>query len=299
MTQIAISLLGPAHITDGNDAIVDFKTSKNLALLAYLAIEAGRPHRRESLAGLLWPDFDSTAARNSLRQAIATLRRVLDDRDAEQPLFITTRDTVLFRQLAAVEVDVLRFDAEWEAIHSHRHRRLETCPICHNRLEVLIDLFRGEFLQGLSLDDAPEYEIWLTTHREHYRRRASRALYILAKNASRRGAYEAALIHARRQLQLDPLNEDAHLQMMSALAYSGRRDEAVAHFVELRKLLSESLGIEPGEELRQFHGRIRSDTLRSAPFDRRLAQTIPRTTQSLIGRQQDLGNHTRDRRFAV
>ncbi len=40
---------------DGNP-ISAWKSDKAQALLAYLAVEADRPQRRERLAGLLWPD---------------------------------------------------------------------------------------------------------------------------------------------------------------------------------------------------------------------------------------------------
>ena len=39
------------------------------SLLAYLLLNAGTPHRREKLAGLLWPDASESNARSNLRHA--------------------------------------------------------------------------------------------------------------------------------------------------------------------------------------------------------------------------------------
>lgn len=47
------------------------------SLLAYLILRAGTAHRREKLAGLLWPDSDEKNARGNLRYAIWRLRQAI------------------------------------------------------------------------------------------------------------------------------------------------------------------------------------------------------------------------------
>jgi two-component SAPR family response regulator len=56
-----------------------FHSVKVQAMLAYLVLEADRPHPRETLATLLWPLDQETSARNSLRQALYELRKLLGD----------------------------------------------------------------------------------------------------------------------------------------------------------------------------------------------------------------------------
>jgi DNA-binding SARP family transcriptional activator len=77
MSQLRLSLLGPFEATLDDRPIGVFGTDKTRALLAYLAVEAGRPHRREFLAGLLWGDQPEQRALHSLRQALSALRLVL------------------------------------------------------------------------------------------------------------------------------------------------------------------------------------------------------------------------------
>ena len=51
MTRLSISLLGSIKVLLAGEPVTRFEADKALALLAYLAVEAGRPHRRETLAG--------------------------------------------------------------------------------------------------------------------------------------------------------------------------------------------------------------------------------------------------------
>ena len=54
------------------------RRTKALALLAYLAASR-QPHERETLLGLLWPEFDPASARNNLRRELSLLRAALGD----------------------------------------------------------------------------------------------------------------------------------------------------------------------------------------------------------------------------
>ena len=67
MARLSLSCLGPFQVTLDGQAVTGFKSAKVRALLAYLAVEAGRSHRREVLAGLLWPEWPDRDALSSLR----------------------------------------------------------------------------------------------------------------------------------------------------------------------------------------------------------------------------------------
>src|SRR5207253_7503432 len=93
-----------------------------------------------------------------------------------------------------------------------------------------------------------------------------RVLYRLAEAHTRRGEYDQAYAAAARQVALDPWREEAHRQAMLALALSGQRSEALAHYARCRQVLVESLGTEPAAETVALYEQIQQDgALRAGP----------------------------------
>ena len=73
MSRLTLHLLGPPEVRLAGQPITGLNSDKVRALLFYLAVETDCPeghlrraHRRESLAGLLWPDYPERSARISL-----------------------------------------------------------------------------------------------------------------------------------------------------------------------------------------------------------------------------------------
>ena len=117
MAHFSLSLLGAYQATLDGEPVTRFGSAKAQALLAYLAVEADRPHRRDTLAGLLWPNESSHTARNDLRQALFTLRKAIGDRDTacagsvSSPALLVTRETVQFDCTSDCWVDVHEFQS--------------------------------------------------------------------------------------------------------------------------------------------------------------------------------------------
>jgi len=110
---LSIRLLGPFQVTLMGKPVTAFQSDKARALLAYLAVETDRPVRRETLAGLLWPESSEHSARTNLRSALANVRQVIGDRDAESgvdpPCLLVTRQTVQFNPEGEAWTDVAAF----------------------------------------------------------------------------------------------------------------------------------------------------------------------------------------------
>src|ERR1051325_7847309 len=96
MVQLKLELLGGFVARFGDGRTCQLPTRKAEALLAYLARPTGRFHSREKLAALLWGETSEAQARQSLRQALASLRRAtgrVDGGGDDAELLLTRGDT--------------------------------------------------------------------------------------------------------------------------------------------------------------------------------------------------------------
>ena len=136
MARLSLSFLGAFQATRDGQPLVGFESNKVRALLTYLAIEADRPHSREELACLLWPDQPDLAARSNLRQALANLRRTIGDEAAQPPFLLIDREFIRFNSEADYWLDTTEFTELLTASESHSHRRAETCKHCAQWLQA-------------------------------------------------------------------------------------------------------------------------------------------------------------------
>jgi len=219
------------------DRVVRLETVKTSALLAYLAAQP-LPQSRLKLTGLLWGGLPEAHARRNLRHALWNLRRQFNCPGAP-PLLLIDPLTVAFNRQADYWLDV----EELEQRLSASERVSPTAD-----LQQAVELYRGDLLDGLYVEDAPEFDEWLLAERERLRALIRRALEQLVRLAIASGAYEPGLEHARRLLALDPWVEEGHRQMMRLLALSGRRGAALAQYETCCRILKEQVGVQPSEE---------------------------------------------------
>jgi multidrug resistance efflux pump len=136
MAHLSLTLLG------GFQAAIDsqplhFPTDKIRALLAYLAVEQTRPHRREALAALLWPDLPDRRARANLRLALHRLRQTVDQ--VGPPLktaVLVVTPTAVQWQGEAAQVDYSQLLQLMAAVDAHGHTENTICPTCLAQLET-------------------------------------------------------------------------------------------------------------------------------------------------------------------
>jgi len=283
MARLSVRLLGALHVSLDGRPLAGFESDKERALLAYLAEESQRPHRREKLAGLLWPELTEAAARNNLRRVLSNLRRLLGDRtQADLPFLLVTGQTIRLNPDSDAWIDTLTF------------ARLLTPPGQRSsaQLEKAIHHYQGSFLEGFSVADSPACEEWIVLCRERYQRLMMQALHRLVEEYEGQGRYDRAIELAWRQLALEPWWEEAHRQLIRLLALSGRRSEALAQYHRCRRLLAEELGVEPSAETTGLFEQIRDENLSGdAPSpERRSGPThnLPLASGPFIGRESEI-----------
>ncbi|HEX4719666.1 MAG TPA: AAA family ATPase [Thermoleophilaceae bacterium] len=272
---LAITLLGPPRVErDGSP--VTFDTRKAVALLAHLTL-AARPRSRESLCALLWPAYDPERGRGALRRTLSTLRQGIGDDWID-----AVGDSLAVRRSAGLELDVERF------------RALAADGAPRERLSAAAALFAGEFLEGFSLRDSPEFDDWQAAEADALERELASVLRRLVEQLAAEGDFEQAIPHARRWLELDRLHEPAHRELIRLYAWSGDRAAAFEQYRTCVRTLSQELGVAPLEETALLYeqlsdGRIEPPPAKSAP-----AVTAPAAVAGtppelpLVGRDEEL-----------
>lgn len=292
MAHLCLSFLGSFHVTIEGEPVEHFRSDKIRALLAYLVLEADRPHRRETLAGLLWPELSDQAARDNLRLALLRLRRTLgeDDAAAAQPFLLISANTIQFNRQCHCSLDVAAFQDLLAACEAHAHRQAEACSSCARRLTQAVELYRGPLLEGFFLDSQP-FEEWLLVRREMLHAHMVSALYGLAAFHERRGGYADAERYTRWQLALEPWREEAHCQLMRILAASGQRSAALAQYETCRRLLAEELGAEPCDDSQDLYWKIESGVAvgpAALNASKSMAAHLPLVPTLFVGREAEL-----------
>jgi len=252
MAHLSIRLLGGFEVKKDGEPITDLGTDKARGLLAYLAVEAARPQRRETLVGLFWPQHGEQRARANLSQALYMLRCALGRDDAGRWLECADRETVQFNRESDYWLDTA---ALVDALRSARKSQAGDGALSH--LTEAAALYTGPFLAGFSLADSPAFEFWSLLQREQLHGLMLTILERLVACHETRAAYEPALSYAWRLAELDPWREEVQQSVMRLLALSGRRCEALAHYVAWRRRLAQELGVAPLATTTQLYQEIR------------------------------------------
>jgi DNA-binding SARP family transcriptional activator len=226
-----LELLGVARVVRDGMALESLDR-RSAGLLAVLALDGPTPRSR--LAGLLWPDSPEDAARANLRQRLKRLRTALGDELVIPDDILRLRPDVL---VDAVQLESLAFTGEYSAA-----LKLE-----------------GELLAGFDFDDSPELEEWLIATRERLGTARREALAAEASRLEEAGDLSAALRFALQLLELDPLSEEAHRQVMRLHALRGDRANALRAFERCRNVLHEELGLKPLPETLELARVIEQD----------------------------------------
>jgi len=258
---LSIALLGSFQVVLNSAPVSTFRSDKVRALLAYLAVEADRPHRRVSLAALLWPDQPEHVALQNLRQSLVRLRHAIDNQGASAPFLLITPTTIQFNHASDYWLDAAAFVSLIDACQHHRHDDPPPCSQCMEWLYHAAHLYRGDFMAGFSLDQSTPFQEWLLLERERFHRQAIHVFSRLAGHHEQRGEHAQVCAWAQAQLALEPWREEAHRQLMRALALSGQRAAALVQYDACRRILYDELGVAPADETTQLCVQIRAGKL--------------------------------------
>ena len=240
MPRLELLFLGPPVIRL-DSLVVRFDTRKAIALLAYLACQR-EGQRRDTIAALLWPEYDQ--GRAALRRTLSAIQSVVGE-----DWIISDRETIALRRSPDLLIDVDVFLAQ------------HTSATELASLRDAIALHRDDFMAGFSLRDSSTFDDWQIAQAEHLRLARLQAFERLALLEEQSGLTEAAIASARRWLALDPLQEQAHRMLMRLLLSVGQRSAALQQYRECVRVLDRELGVAPLDETTALYQSIASGQL--------------------------------------
>lgn len=243
---------------------------RRLALLALLAAAPPFAASRERVASILFPEADAARARKGVADALHAIRRTLG-RDA----VLAVGDELRLNP-AVIRSDVAEFEDARTA----------------GDIERACELYRGPFLDGFFVGDAPEFERWTEDVRQRLARGFGDLLETAATAAETRGALGRAVDEWGRLAQHDPFNSRVALRLCQALEKHGDPAGALRVASHHAARLRDDLGVEPGPEVAALLSRLDRSALNGAGqrakgsvrpnFGQMLRPTRPPTSSSSL-----------------
>ena len=260
-------------------------TTKTGALLAYLALQS-RLQPRHKLIGLFWGDQPEANARRSLRHSLWNIRQQFHCLD-QAPVLLSDAQEIAFNHAAGAWIDVQDFERclKSEAGITAAAARPDDR---YALLRQAAELYCGDLLDGVFVNDAPEFEQWLLVERERLRALAIETLQRLVGYCVGWGEHAMGLGYAHRLLELEPWLEEAHQQTMRLLALSGQRSAALAQYETCRCMLAEELNAVPSQETQALYEIIRANTGGNLAERSTPQRKLPPQATPFIGREEEL-----------
>jgi len=280
-TFIDLRLFGPPEISVNGSPLIANLPQKSLALLYYLAVTP-KAVERELLADLLWPEHRTRNARQSLRNALLTLRGPLGD------FLEITQQSVGLRADRIGRVDVLDFAQGLAGIEKSQHSAAQV-DLAH--WQAILELYRGDFLAGFHILKARPFEEWATLQREHLHQQAVAHLRRLAEAYAANSQTEAGIALLNRLLALEPWDEAAYAQQIGWLVALGRRTEALRQYELCCQMLQEQFGLPPSAELVALHAKIsqpRQPVPSLPPQDPPIPTNLTQPLWHFVGREGEM-----------
>ena len=283
-SPLSICCFGGLQFIVAGTAVTGFASRKADALFVYLACNP-RAHPRETLAALLWPNNNQTRALANLSVALTSLRKQLDN------YLVIERHTIGFNSEANSWLDTAVFQHAINQAKEQKQRKGKLSRTGAAQLDTAVSLYKGDFLAGFNIRNAPEFEAWTLLAQERLRQMMITSLADLIAFYQQRGQVSQGIRYAQQLLALDSLQEEAHRDLMRLYVQNNQRPAALAQYEQCATTLANELGVEPDEETTTLYNQIRDKQATWTPEDLNTPaakHSFPSAITSFIGREAEL-----------
>jgi len=257
MGILQVGLFGGVRATHTNWITEIQLTRENQGLLAYLLLQRHKVHSREILADMFWGEHSQQKARGSLNTALWKLKKALEPEGIPAGTYLKNSHIgeVGFNKDSHYWLDVEVFERGINQILNHPFEAVDEKDL--TELNKVLGLYKGDLLEGL-------YNDWALRERERLRALYLRSLIYLLQFYDFHRAYEQAIGYGQRILDLDPLREEIHREMIRLYWENGQRAMAVRQYEICRVTLDKELGIAPMEDTQRLYTQILTGLTRSS-----------------------------------
>ncbi|MGQ5609262.1 BTAD domain-containing putative transcriptional regulator [Streptomyces sp. EKS3.2] len=265
MGAVRYRILGTTQALRSDGTAVPVGGARLRALLTVLALRAGRTVPAGLLVEEVWAGDPPADAPGALQALVGRLRRALGA-DA-----VASADGGYRLTAGPDDVDLHRFDRlAGEGTRALADGDPAKAAVV---LDDALSLWRAPALADLP-DRTAEAARWETRHLDVLRARHTAALDL--------GQAEHSLPELTALCDGHPLDESLQALRLRALRDTGRTAEALAAYDDVRRLLADRLGADPGPELRALHARLLNPVPFAPPSDarRHAPPTAPGTPTS-------------------
>ncbi len=251
---LQIYSFGSLQIVSNGKHVNGFVSQKTQVLLVYLAAMRS-PRPRIVLAEKFFPFSDHDQAATNLRVALNNLRKLM-------PAYVSvTRSEIGVNNDSTIWLDIAALEEDLNTAKSVAQYSTSFSRTAATLFEHAILLYRGDFLEGYRLDAGQatdSIDSWVESERKRLRIQAVEALDYIVGFYLLEGDYITGASYATRLIQIDPIREKSHYQMMMLLTRAGHTDQALSQYQTYRNILAKK-SIHPSSELRGLYEQIRDN----------------------------------------
>jgi len=221
-------------------------TGRPRELLAYFVTHRYQRLPLDRILEDMWPGSDPERSQAAFHTTLYRLRRALT-RAAGPGEYVRYEGGEYQLEQDRFQVDVDRFEGYLsQAQASAGEAAIRAC-------EAAIELYAGPYL-------ATFYADWCAGERRRLAAAYITALRLLTAHYTAAGEYHQAIAACRRMLEVDPLSEQVHCDLMRLWHRLGNRAAVERQYQTLTRLLAEELDADPMPETQAVYAELTSRT---------------------------------------
>jgi predicted ATPase/DNA-binding SARP family transcriptional activator len=293
---LRVEMLGTFEAKARGGVISKFRTRRVAMLLAYLALHTKRVHTRDEIAELLWPDAEEATSRRNLRQALHSLRKVLEPPALPSGSILKVEQSLISLNLDAIITDIAEMETLIESAKDSNHPNEKL-----SQLKQAIALYKGDLLPGFD-------ELWVMNERFRMEDLYLSTLKLTVSECINYSETDDAIQYLRLAIAKEPLDENLHKILIEQYLIASRPRRALEQYQELAQLLQSELSCQPSHEVELLAKQARKELGRNSiatttkptsnpaaektnsPPKSVVQSTIPIPVTRFFGRQKELAS---------